>query len=76
MWRRRNSDVPPTKIAQRLSRLPEADLVAWGDQAIYTTGRYLTAYQRERLPEYLDEARTGAEALLAVVDEIKRRQGF
>lgn len=73
MWRKR----PPegdSKIAKRLSRLPEADLVAWADQAIYSTGRYLTAYQRERLPEYLEEARSGAEALLEVVDEIRRRQ--
>ena len=75
MWRKRTTE-PDTKIAKRLSRLPEADLIAWGDQAIYTTGRYLTAYQRERLPEYLDEARTGAEALLAVVDEIRRRQAL
>lgn len=75
MWRKRAA-APESRISKRLSRLPEADLVAWGDQAIYSTGRYLTAYQRERLPEYLDEARTGAEALLAVVDEIRRRQGL
>ena len=75
MWRKRAPE-PDTKIAKRLARLPEADLVASADQAIYTTGRYLTAYQRERLPEYLDEARTGAEALLAVVDEIRRRQAL
>lgn len=74
MWRKRASE-PQSKIAKRLSRLPEADLIAWGDQAIYSTGRYLTAYQRERLPEYLDEARSGAEALLAVVEEIRQRAG-
>lgn len=74
MWRKRAPEVD-SKIAKRLSRLPEADLVAWGDQAIYATGRYLTAYQRERLPEYLDEARSGAEVLLAVVEEIRRRAG-
>lgn len=72
MWRRRRE--PDTKISKRLSRLPEPDLIAWGDQAIYSTGRYLTAYQRERLPEYLDEAQAGAEALLAVVEEVRRRQ--
>jgi hypothetical protein len=73
MWRKRAPE-GDSKIAKRLSRLPEADLVAWADQAIYSTGRYLTAYQRERLPEYLEEARSGAEALLEVVDEIRRRQ--
>lgn len=73
MWRKRGSE-PESKVAKRVARLSEADLVAWGDQALFSTGRYLTAYQRERLPEYLDEARQGAEALLAVVDEIRRRQ--
>ena len=72
MWRKRAPE-GSSKVAKRIARLPEADLIAWGDQAIYTTGRYLTAYQRERLPEYLDEARSGAEALLAVVEEIRRR---
>jgi len=75
MWRKRAPE-GESKIAKRLSRLPEADLVAWGDQAIYSTGRYLTAYQRERRPEYLDEARNGAEALMAVVEEIRRRQAL
>lgn len=74
MWRKRSE--PDTKIAKRMSRLSDSDLVAWGDQAIYSTGRYLTAFQRERAPEYLDEARVGAEALLAVVDEIRRRQAL
>lgn len=74
MWRKRAPE-GDSKVAKRIARLPEADLVAWGDQAIYTTGRYLTAYQRERLPEYLDEARNGAEVLLAVVEEIRRRAG-
>ena len=73
MWRKRKES--PSGLHKRVSRLPEADLIAWGDQAIYTTGRYLTAYQRERLPEYLDEAQNGAEALLVVVEEIRRRAG-
>ena len=73
MWGKRKE--APSRLQKRISRLPEADLIAWGDQAIYSTGRYLTAYQRERLPEYLDEAQTGAEALLAVVEEIRRRAG-
>ena len=73
MWRKRAPE-GDSKIAKRLALLPEADLVSWGDQALYSTGRYLTAYQRERLPEYLDEARLGAETLLGVVEEIKRRQ--
>lgn len=74
MWRRA-TDRADSRISKRLSRLAEPDLVAWADQAIYSTGRYLTAYQRERVPQYLDEARSGAEALLAVIEEIRRREG-
>lgn len=75
MWRKR-APGGDSKIAKRLARLPESDLVAWADQSIYSTGRYLTAYQRDRAPEYLDEARLGAQTLLEVVEEIRRRQAL
>ena len=72
MWRKRGVE-PESKIAKRLARLPEADLVAWGAQEIYTAGRNLSAYQREGNPVFLEEAAAGAEALQAVVQEIRRR---
>ena len=71
MWRKK----APTdsKIASRVSKLSRTDLVAWADQAIYSTGRCLTAYQRDPLLEYLEEARSGAAVLAAIIDEIQRR---
>ena len=74
MWRKAS---PPKgdKISRRVASMSRSDLVAWSDQALYAVGRNLTAYQREPLPEYLQEAQTGAQALLAIVEEIKRREG-
>lgn len=45
----------------------------WADQAIYTTGRYLTEYHKSRDMHFLDEAVTGAQVLNAVVEELKKR---
>lgn len=63
----------PGRVASRLQKLPDHDLIAWADQAIYAVGRNLTAYQRERAPEYLEEAAMGAQVLLEAVNEIGRR---
>jgi len=63
----------PEKVMGRVRRLPMSDLTDWADQAICSTGRSLTAYQRDRVPEFLLEAQTGAQVLLAIVNEIRRR---
>ena len=63
----------PERIVSRARRLPMSDLTDWADQAIYATGRSLTSYQRDRVPEFLLEAQTGAQVLLSIVDEIRRR---
>lgn len=63
----------PDKILQRVKKLPSEDLVTWADQAIYTTGRYLTAHLRDASPENIDEAITGAQVLLAITGELKGR---
>lgn len=62
------------KVLKRAAMLPSSDLVDWADQAISTTGRSLTAFQRERSPDMLAEAHLGAEVLLAIVEEIQRRE--
>jgi hypothetical protein len=61
------------KIVKRVQMLPSSDLVDWADQAIYSTGRCLTAYQRDRSKDMLAEAHVGAEVILAIVEEIQRR---
>jgi len=45
----------------------------WIDQAIYEVGKCLSSYQKSREKVYLDEARNGAEALHAVVEELYKR---
>jgi hypothetical protein len=61
------------KVAKRVSRIPTAELELWIDQSIYELGRCLSGYQKSRESIYLDEARSGAEALHAVVEELYKR---
>ena len=74
MFRNKTVDAGiPVKIVERVSKMSRDDLVAWSDQAIYTTGRYLTQYGRDGLEENLSEAHTGAQVLLAVTEELRKR---
>ena len=61
------------KIAKRVSRIPTAELEMWIDQAVYEVGKCLSNYQKSREKVYLEEARNGAEALHAVVEELYKR---
>lgn len=61
------------KIAKRVSRLQTAEMQGWVDQALYEVGRCLSMYQRSRDDLYLDEALTGAEAIHAMLDELRKR---
>ncbi len=53
--------------------LPTPDLTMWSDQAINSTGRALTLYNRTKDRALLDEAHMGAVAMLAIIEEIQRR---
>lgn len=66
----------PVKIAKRVAVIPTADLEMWADQALYDLGRCLSMYQKNKENAYLDEARIGAEALHAVVEEIYKRRSI
>ncbi len=61
------------KVAKRVSKIPTAELEMWVDQAIYEVGRCLSGFSKSREQVFLDEARTGAEALHAVVEELYKR---
>lgn len=70
----KNWDKPfSEKVAKRVSKIPTAELEMWIDQALYEVGRCLSNYQKGRDTGYLDEARSGAEALHAVVEELHKR---
>jgi len=59
-------------LYRRAERLSQEELFVWAEQAVYTTGRYLNSYRRESAPEYLQEARSGAEALLVILERLRR----
>jgi hypothetical protein len=61
------------KIAKRVSKIPTSELEMWVEQSIYEVGRCLSGYTKSREMVYLEEARTGAEALHAVVEELHKR---
>lgn len=61
------------KVSKRVSKIPTGELELWVDQAIIEVGRCLSGYQRNRDKFYLEEARQGAEALHAVVEELYKR---
>jgi hypothetical protein len=61
------------KIARRVSKIPTSELEMWLEQSIYEVGRCLSGYTKSREMVYLQEARTGAEALHAVVEELYKR---
>jgi hypothetical protein len=70
----KNWDKPfSEKISKRVARIPTAELEMWIDQSIYELGRCLSGFTKNREQVYLNEARTGAEALHAVVEELYKR---
>lgn len=62
------------KIAKRVSKIPTSELEMWADQSLYELGRCLSYYSKNRESTYLNEARTGVEALHAVVEELYKRR--
>jgi hypothetical protein len=61
------------KVARRVSKIPTAELEMWIEQAVYEVGRCLSNYKKNRELVYLTEARNGAEALHAVIEELHKR---
>ena len=63
----------PTKMEKRIGTLSNHDLIAWTENALYIIGKEITHYQRDRNPIALEEMELGAEALLGIVKELKKR---
>lgn len=64
---------PQSKLEKRISGISTSDLVMWAENALYVIGKEVTHHQRTRSIESLDEAELGAEALLAITKELKKR---
>ena len=62
-----------TKMEKRVSTISSYDLVMWAENALYVIGKEVTHYQRDRNVDALDEAILGAEALVAITKELKKR---
>ena len=60
------------KVSKRVSKIPTSELEMWIDQSLYEIGKCMTMYSKTRENIYLEEALVGAEALHAVVDELKK----
>jgi len=64
---------PASKIAKRVSGIGTSDLVLWAENALYVIGKEITHHQRDKNLDSLYEARMGAEALLAITEELIKR---
>lgn len=62
-----------TKVQKRVASLPTAELLTWTDQIMYSVGRNLSSWQRTKSSFSLEEARVGAEALHAILDNLSER---
>lgn len=63
----------PGKLLKRVEKVGTTDLVIWAENALFVLGKNLTHWEKDRTPELLEEAHMGAEALLAITNELKRR---
>ena len=75
MIRRKSNKVEQekTQVEKRIAKLPSDDLTKWADQALYGIGRNMSDWTKTVDPTYLDEAKLGAEALVAVMTELQKR---
>lgn len=75
MIRRKNIKVEKeqTQIEKRVAKLDKEDLASWADQVLYGIGRNMSDWIKTSDYEFIDEAQLGAEALLAVMTELKIR---
>lgn len=61
-----------TKLQNRVASVATTELVWWAENAMAQIGRNVVHHQRDGI-EALLEAEEGAEALLAIVQELKER---
>jgi hypothetical protein len=69
----KDSSQPQTKLEKRVASIATPELVAWSENALFVVGKELTGWMRGREQVRLDEALLGAEALLTIVKELKKR---
>ena len=71
--RRLESDPTLEKARRRALKMSTGDLSIWAEQATYGISRHLADYRRRNSEEDLHEAHIASAALLAVVEELHKR---
>lgn len=56
-----------------MEKIGTTDLVLWAENALFVIGKNLTQWTRGQDDALLEEAYMGAEALLAITEELKKR---
>lgn len=64
---------PSSKITQRVANISTPDLIMWAENALFVIGKEITHHQRNKDADALYEAEMGAEALLAITRELRKR---
>lgn len=64
---------PQTRLEKRVASISTPELVVWGENALFTIGKSLTHGARNHDDTLLADAELGAEALLAITRELRRR---
>jgi hypothetical protein len=62
------------KVAKRVSRLSEGEMLDWADVAGSAIARTLRDYHKSHEPHLLDEAREAVSALQGVIDTLTERE--
>jgi hypothetical protein len=63
----------PTKLEKRVASIPTHELIGWAENALFEIGKGLTRSLHDKNPDVLAELEMGAEALLAITKEIRKR---
>jgi hypothetical protein len=64
---------PQSKLERRVASISTPELVVWGENALFAIGKHLVHGSRNGDEAMLSEAEMGAEALLAITRELKKR---
>jgi hypothetical protein len=71
----KRSEPPRTRVERRVARVSTADLPSWTEQSLNSLGREMTQWRRTGADTHLREAEEAAEAVLALIRELRTRTG-
>ena len=63
----------PTKLQQRVAKIGTTDLILWAENALAVIGKNI-AGRGVVNAERIEEAKSGVEALTAIIEELEKRE--